>query len=422
MATNFIFITKISIARQTPKINLRITALDQFQKPIGIQNQISIQNLGPQNFIPQPEFQFQVLRDSTCKFVKVLFEEPGIFSTTEFGATIFDISGFKEDESTPCEFDVFNSKREIVGRFGCKVLIPGVNFHKRKFYPYALLNEFNLTRVHFYREIYSKNFFDEGELTNKYLGGMIQQVIQFCNSNSSILYPIDIDTEFESNTPAIIATIKFRKNFVEEAKSSYKIQPNQKFKELTYSCDSKVLLDSISENKTIGLQAKVLQRVNVMGSPTLDFHHQNKMDGLFFIEKFKDQINVISKDIGLRAHQGYGFSSSPGHSFFIIWYYVLNQQSNDKNQQQQVIKPHVQSQMNIKTSQQPGMNSLKTPKQFPQNDEKIEKEKVQSTSSDLYPNPNVNQVEDFTKTSNEIPTPKEEKVEKSEDKKVQSFE
>ena len=50
MATNFIYITKLSIARQTSKINLRITSLDQFQKPIGIQNQISIQNLGKKNF------------------------------------------------------------------------------------------------------------------------------------------------------------------------------------------------------------------------------------------------------------------------------------------------------------------------------------------------------------------------------------
>jgi hypothetical protein len=375
MNFNLISITKISVAHHVSKMTITVVTLDQFQKPIGNSGNVTLTNLGPQNFIPNNEIQFNPLKDPHCKVVKITLEEHGFLSTSEFGTVLFDISFFKEDLLAVCEFDILNLKRENVGRIGLKILIPGVNFHKKTFYPHALKNEFGLCQIHFHRNISSKNFIDEGDLSNRSLGGMIQQIIQFCNTNESIFEPVDFESHFESNTPDILLTVAFKTEFIHEAKLNYK-ELKMDTKDLSFVCDSKVDLDSISLNQSKGLQAKILQRLNISTSYSLDFHHKNKLEGLKFIEKFKDQIDVISKDFSIRNHTQFGLTTTPGYSFVIIWYYVkksetihvVKQEENEKKpelikQEIKIEKEETKSIQNISIPSQEGNDLYPSPKE-----------------------------------------------------------
>jgi hypothetical protein len=65
MSFNLVSITKISVAHHVSKMTLSVVALDQFQKPIGNSGNVTLTNLGPQNFVPNAEIQFKPLKDNT---------------------------------------------------------------------------------------------------------------------------------------------------------------------------------------------------------------------------------------------------------------------------------------------------------------------------------------------------------------------
>jgi hypothetical protein len=305
-------------------------------------------------------------------------EENGFLSSSEFGTVLFDISFFKEDLLAACEFDILNSKHENVGRIGLKILVPGVNFHKMSFYPHALMNEYGLCQIHFHRNISSKNLIDDGDLSNRSLGGMIHQIIQFCNSNESIFEPVDFESHFESNTPNILVTVAFKSEFIKEAKLNYQETKTNSIKELSFACDLKVDLESISLNQSKGLQAKILQRLNISTSYSLDFHYKNKLEGLKFIEKFKDQIDVVSKDFSIRNHTQFGLTTTPGYSFVIIWYYVKKSE----------IPESIKQETKIEKEEMKPIQSISTDLYSKEEETKIEKEEmksIQNISTDLYP-------------------------------------
>eukprot|EP01080_Neovahlkampfia_damariscottae_P003327 gene3327-5766_t len=365
--TTFVYVSKLTgITKDYKNCILEVHAADQQGRLVGPKPNFQIPLLtSAQGLVLQQEQPFNIIKDSTATHVKVVLSAKGTFSNTEIGSAFFSIGGFKQDVMSPFDLNLMSKQNQVVGKISMKMYIPGELYEKKLLYKHAVYYQKNLCQIHFTKRstITLRFGFDTQIFYNDMLS-LIFKVIEFVNDKRKIFEAYDVSSLFSEDTPMMTITIRFTDEFIKEAQDNIdpnEVDNNKPLEKLVIPCTISHQNFPTQIDPT-GLQAKFFyQRNNTQVysniSYNLDFHSQNELNALNFIDQNKDSIDLISKDKGMRFVTSNNSSSLyPFVSCYIVWYHLKDNSKQLDNyqigeqpqQQQQQQQQQTQTQQGVK--------------------------------------------------------------------------
>eukprot|EP01080_Neovahlkampfia_damariscottae_P000430 gene429-6843_t len=330
---------------KTIRIVLEVHAADLQGRLVGPKPIFQIPLLtSAQGLLLQQEQPFNIIKDSTTTHVKVILSTKGTFSNTEIGSAFFSIGGFKQDVMTPFDLNLMSKQNQVVGKISMKIYIPGELYERKLLYKHAIYYQKNLCQIHFIKRstITLRYNFDTEIFYNDMLS-LIFKVIEFVNDKKKIFEVYDVSSLFSEDTPMTTITIRFKDEYIKEVQDN--TDPNQvdndkPLETLVIPCPTLHKNFSKQIDQT-GLQAKFFYQRNntqIYSSFThfdnFEFHSQNELNALNFIDQNKNSIDLISKDKGMRFVTS---TNSPGLypfvSCYIIWYHLKDNSKQLDNYQ-----------------------------------------------------------------------------------------